>query len=334
MIFLDLETTGLGCDNDEILQVSIINSEKEILLNTLVKPTKKREWAEAERIHKITPNMVQNSPIISDILPKIIEIIKGEEVVIYNAQFDTKFLPIYENAKKVHCCMLLFAEHYGEWSDWFGSYKWQKLSFAAQHTLFEKRGDFHNALHDCFATLHVWEYLHNPSKQEYVKKYHAEKKEREEIEKAIKKILREERWEKEGKFSNALNNWENIYFKNNPYIRKENNFYVDNWRLQFKDYYSYSQWLEMYFYFLDNGLPIFTKNIKTEEIITEKSGYISCDSLKKRVEKQGYKFNPEPLNKYYFVEKNMYSQTFLMYNLREVEQKKETIMIEKKSKKK
>ena len=61
--------------------------------------------------------------------------VKGKTVVIYNAGYDAKFLPsLLDGAESVECCMMKWSEYRykGEWSDYRQSYKWFKLSDAAE----------------------------------------------------------------------------------------------------------------------------------------------------------------------------------------------------------
>ena len=54
-----------------------------------------------------------------------------------------------------------FAITYGEYSDWHGDYKWQKLSKAARYYQYESKEHWHYALGDCMATLHVFLSMYN-----------------------------------------------------------------------------------------------------------------------------------------------------------------------------
>ncbi len=51
---------------DEILSVSIIDQDGNVLLNTLCKPQKRKSWASAQEIHGISPAMVKNQPTFED----------------------------------------------------------------------------------------------------------------------------------------------------------------------------------------------------------------------------------------------------------------------------
>lgn len=50
-IILDLETTGVG-EDDEIIQLSILNLDKEVLFNEYIKPLNKTSWEEAKKFIK------------------------------------------------------------------------------------------------------------------------------------------------------------------------------------------------------------------------------------------------------------------------------------------
>lgn len=75
-IVLDTETTGLNAAEDELLQVSIIDEEGNVLFDSYIRPTQHTEWAEAEHINHITPEMVADAPIIAEVMPEITDILK------------------------------------------------------------------------------------------------------------------------------------------------------------------------------------------------------------------------------------------------------------------
>lgn len=156
-IIFDTETTGFVAGEDEILQLSIIDGTGRILFDSYLKPNKKTSWAEAQRVNGISPDMVQNCQPISHHLQELQQIFDSAEILIaYNYDFDIQFL-VAAGLKIGHQTvldpMLDFAEIYGEWNDYFGDYKWQKLSTAAAYYDYEFKA--HDSLEDVRATLHV-----------------------------------------------------------------------------------------------------------------------------------------------------------------------------------
>lgn len=58
---IDFETTGLKAGEDEVLQVSIIDENYNVLLNVYCRPNNKGSWEDAQAVHGITPLMVANA---------------------------------------------------------------------------------------------------------------------------------------------------------------------------------------------------------------------------------------------------------------------------------
>jgi DNA polymerase-3 subunit epsilon len=147
-VVLDTETTGLF--NSEIVEIAVVSASQDILLNTLVKPSISIP-EETIEIHGIDDEMVKSSPSFIDIYPCLCELLTDKNVIIYNAAFDTKVINYCRNLhnlppikpKSVECCMLWYAQWYGEYSTYYGSYKWQTLNSS------------HRALEDCLSTIEL-----------------------------------------------------------------------------------------------------------------------------------------------------------------------------------
>ena len=136
-VYLDLETTGLGSD-DEVVALGIVDAEGAVLLDTLVRPQRLRAWPRAEYIHGISPADVARAPTWPDLAPAIQAAVQDRHVVIYNAAFDCRFLgPLLDPSAEIHCCMVAWAEEIGEWSDYWGGYRWHKLVEAAAEVEFD-----------------------------------------------------------------------------------------------------------------------------------------------------------------------------------------------------
>lgn len=156
---LDSETTGLDYDS-EIIEIAAIDREGKILLDSYVRPTIPVPF-DSTCIHGITDQMVSDAPEWVHIAPIVLNIFRDYQVLIYNAGYD---IPRIEYMNKLHkvehgqlnadCVMLNYAPVYGNWSDYFNSYKWARLD-AAVPDEFDNPCPAHSALGDCLATLAV-----------------------------------------------------------------------------------------------------------------------------------------------------------------------------------
>lgn len=146
-VILDTETTGLG--DAEIVEIAVINSKKETLLNTLVRPSIPVPDS-AIAIHGITNEMVADAPRFPEIYPKLTETLEGQRILIYNDDADRGFLNyccrIYELPKlkfkdRTFCLMHWYAQWYGEYSTYWRDFKFQPLNGG------------HRANEDCLAAF-------------------------------------------------------------------------------------------------------------------------------------------------------------------------------------
>ena len=163
-IVLDTETTDL-LPNGEICQIGIVNHLGMTLMTKLIKPVAGIS-PEAARIHHITEEQVLNSPTYADIASDLADIIYGKDVIIYNADFDWKilghsaemhnlaFYPHHMRPATVQCAMLWYADHWGEWDDYHGNNRWQRLGVACKQQGVPT-GALHGALADAQATYHL-----------------------------------------------------------------------------------------------------------------------------------------------------------------------------------
>ena len=92
-IVLDVETTGLDPEGDEILRLSIIDGGGAALLDETYKPEHTTSWPDAQRINRISPTSVRNRPPITDDIERIQTLLdRAQEVCAFNADFDLAFL--------------------------------------------------------------------------------------------------------------------------------------------------------------------------------------------------------------------------------------------------
>ena len=149
-VILDTETTGLN-NRAEIVEIAIIDTKGNALLDTLVKP-KGKIPTDASAVHGITVATVTTAPTWSEIDEQVGELLRAaSRVVIYNADYDTRLMRQTQNLynlpplgippHRYECAMQRYAEFYGQWSDHHQSFKWQPLHGG------------HRAFGDCLATL-------------------------------------------------------------------------------------------------------------------------------------------------------------------------------------
>lgn len=166
-VVLDTETTGLN--DAEICQIAIVDPSGAVLLDTLVEPVRGIP-AEAARIHGITNERVQNAPGWAEIAPRVREILKGKDVVVYNAVYDRKMM--HQSGEKAgiekidwkaesrwFCAMEAYAEFVGDWNEYRRSFRWHKLTDAAARCGVRFQGQAHTALADTLAALGVSKWL-------------------------------------------------------------------------------------------------------------------------------------------------------------------------------
>ena len=95
-IFYDTETTGKEYQKGHrVVEVAFVEMiDGELTGNnyhSLINPERDIP-AEVVLIHGITNEMVANAPKFKDVLPDILEFIRGADMVAHNAEFDEKFL--------------------------------------------------------------------------------------------------------------------------------------------------------------------------------------------------------------------------------------------------
>ncbi len=163
-IAIDTETTGLDSSVDELLQVSVVDEHGETLYNCYFKPRNCTEWADAEKVNHITPEMVRNCPDISVGAAAISRILASAERIIgYNTPFDLDFLRAagveIPTGAEIVDVMQIFAEIKGDWDDVRGGLKWHKLTECAEYCGYKWNGAAHDSLQDAQATMFCYNRL-------------------------------------------------------------------------------------------------------------------------------------------------------------------------------
>ena len=151
-IVLDIETTGFDKKEDEILQISIIDQDDEVLFNEYIKPESKKAWPQAEKVHHITDAMLKNEKSLSYYKDRLNDIFSSYSVVVtYNGEyFDIPFL----EAKGFEMKKLMVYDMMKEWVKYHGG-KWRKLSELARELGFEEE-KYHDSLTDVRATNYIY----------------------------------------------------------------------------------------------------------------------------------------------------------------------------------
>jgi len=131
-VFLDTETTGLH-NTAEIVEISVVDYDGSILLDTLVKPVHSIPW-EVTRVHGITDEMVVEAPLWTEVWPQVEKNLQDRYVGIYNADFDLRMMKQSHDLSGISgdisevrsfCMMKLYAQFYG-------TGRWQKLEYAGK----------------------------------------------------------------------------------------------------------------------------------------------------------------------------------------------------------
>lgn len=172
-VVLDTETTDL---NGYICQIAILGSSGEFLLNKLIQPPAPISL-DASRVHGITNELVVNAATLPQIAEELADILNGTKTVVgWNIPFDIKAMKKSTSAYTLPRLakviddvaptdlMLPFAEIYGEWSNYHGNYKYQKLTTAARHYGISTQGA-HSAIDDCRMTLAVMQHMAKEAQQ-------------------------------------------------------------------------------------------------------------------------------------------------------------------------
>lgn len=164
VLFFDLELTGVY-DHDEIISVSIMDGTGKMLMDTLVHPVHTKKWKRTEKIHGITPEMVADSPTLSELTPAIKEMFANADALIaYGISTDFSHIKyIYETEaereelrKKTRCAATEYVrfiqEHHPELSH-------ASLSDAMECLGVEWDGVAHTSVADTIGCAKVWEKL-------------------------------------------------------------------------------------------------------------------------------------------------------------------------------
>ena len=89
-LILDTETTGLDWD-DEVIQLTCLDIEGNIVYDGYFNPTKASHWAAAKK-HKLSTDFLAQQPKWEDEWAKISTLLEGKTILAHNADFDHRLL--------------------------------------------------------------------------------------------------------------------------------------------------------------------------------------------------------------------------------------------------
>lgn len=157
-IVFDIETTGLNKNgDDEILSLSIIDEEGNVLLNQLFKPEHHTSWPRATEVNGIKYSDVKDKPTFKETLPVIQNIFNEAQMLIgYNSiNFDLPLL-------KQKGLIVGNVEHFDVMAA-FKAYRKQKsnpkLTTCANYFKFKWEEKAHTSLGDVKATLYCYKQM-------------------------------------------------------------------------------------------------------------------------------------------------------------------------------
>lgn len=163
-VYLDTETTGLERD-DEIVEISIVDDDCQVLFHALVKPSRPIPPA-VTRLHGISNAMVQSERSWPIVWQMARPFLLGKTVVIYNAEYDLRLmqqsharykLPWRENLNTI-CAMKLYAEYRGDWDPRRRAYRYIRLEDAGKQCSIDLP-NAHRATADALLTQALFHYM-------------------------------------------------------------------------------------------------------------------------------------------------------------------------------
>ena len=156
VLILDTETTGMG-KRAEVIEVAVVNTRGETLLDTLVKPKFSSMNPYAQRVHGITSKMLSGAPSWTEVLPELAVLADRRTVLAWNAPFDRGML---EQTSRIWglshptwlfvCAMRLYAKGRG-----IKNRGLQKVLVDEQLTHLHAKHKSHRALGDAVFVLEV-----------------------------------------------------------------------------------------------------------------------------------------------------------------------------------
>lgn len=153
-LFFDTETTGLHPETDEVLELAVIDSDDNVLVNERYRPVRRVSWDDASRINGIWPEDVADKEPISKARDRLKLIFNNQSLVAYNCAFDAAFLKTCLGGADLYCCMNAWTRYYGTRSKLTAAVSYIDPYFFDEYAL-----NAHTALADAKACAFVWKWL-------------------------------------------------------------------------------------------------------------------------------------------------------------------------------
>ena len=167
-VYIDTETTGTG-PNDSIIEVSVIDHDGGVLVDSLVKPVGKISPG-ARAVHRITNDMIKDAPRWESVWTQVEAAITNRVIGIYNVDFDLRMMRQSHQMNWLRwsdppgadffCIMKLYAQFWGQWNPKYGNYRWQSLDQAREQCRIPLPNS-HRAKDDTLLTRALLEYMAN-----------------------------------------------------------------------------------------------------------------------------------------------------------------------------
>jgi DNA polymerase-3 subunit epsilon len=164
ILFFDLELTGFYA-HDEILSITVVDGFGNLIMDTLVKPIKKKKWKDSEKVHHISPEMVEDAPLLDELIPEIKRIFgEAEHIIAYGVSTDFSHIKyIYDTVaereelrSKILCCAQEFVRYTHEMRP---DIVHASLTDAMACFGIEWEGVAHSSIADTLGCRKVWETL-------------------------------------------------------------------------------------------------------------------------------------------------------------------------------
>lgn len=160
-ICFDTETTGLDPEENGIVDLAILSGDGKVLFNHRLNPGNVKWTWRASSVNKIFEEDVKDELTIDECRPILQFIFRNAKTIIgYNTEFDLHFLEAagikWRDDAEIVDVMKEYARVVGDWDDYHGNYRYQKLTKCADAYGYEWQGEAHGALADTMATLYCY----------------------------------------------------------------------------------------------------------------------------------------------------------------------------------